>query len=748
MSFSRDRGWLPGILLLAAALRLYGIGHGLPFVYNPDEANILARALSVARSLDPEYYLYPSFFFYLIFAVMGGLFVAGSLLGRYESLAAFEARFFEDPTDFYVAGRVLVVVLALATIVLLERLVSKHFGKTAGRASAFFTAVAYFHARDSHYLKHDVPAGFLVALFLWAMDRALERKTLSSYLLAGVVLGIAFATHYYLIFLAPAFVLCHFAYRGREAFSRLAAAAAASALTFFLLSPFVILRFPTALEHMRANRQVVVDRSLSAGAGLFPSLGLYVEFVIEQGLGYILAALVLFGFFLLARREPKSLAFWAPLPLMFLAFLSYTFFAGRYLNPVLPCLAAAAGVTVSAIGARFGTAAAAIVTLAAGMQPLYFTLQVDRLFASEDTRSLAREWALEELPAGSTVALQSYSSPLPQSKESFEESLKENEALSELDRKGKYAQLLRVAESEKKSFCLFFLGKGDEPNRIYVGYETLAEGLEPLRELGVETIVLRRPPIPPPPALAARFRAGGKGGNAPHDGLAFPGSAHDAVPRQRRLAAPSFPRPQGTAHRNMVSRRSLIVAGAVGAFAFAASSFRYPRGGAVLIDFERGYEGAFVSGFHPRERSEGKYFRWTDDASFVELHHLPAKGSIAVEARLRTIRPAGEALPSLAFTANGVTVHRAAALPGVVTYHFQFPSTSSRLRLGIESDTFEAAGGRKLGVQVLGVRLKLPEELPSFEGPALSLSLAALFSSARGSPPAFPFPSRSRRRSC
>ena len=182
----------------------------------------------------------------------------------------------------------------------------------------------------------------------------------------------------------------------------------------------------------------------------------------------------------------------------------------------------------------------------------------------------------------------------------------------------------------------------------------------------------------------------------------------------------------------MVSRRSLIVAAAVGAFAFATTSFVYRKGGAILIDFERGYEGAFVNGFHPRERAEGKYFRWTDDASYVEFRHLPLKGTLGVEARLRTIRPEGAPLPSLAFTANGVTVHRAAALPGVVTYHFQFPSSSSRLRLGIESETFEAAGGRKLGVQVLGIRLKLPEELPSFEEPALWMSLSAMLVLASG----------------
>ena len=160
----------------------------------------------------------------------------------------------------------------------------------------------------------------------------------------------------------------------------------------------------------------------------------------------------------------------------------------------------------------------------------------------------------------------------------------------------------------------------------------------------------------------------------------------------------------------MVSRRSLIVASAVGAFAFAATSFLYPSGGSIHIDFERGYEDAFVEGFHRRERSEGKYLRWTDDASVVELRNLPTRGMIAAELRLRTLRPPGEPLPNLAFTANGVTLQRTRARPGVFTYRFELPSTSSRLWLGIESDTFEAPGGdRRLGrPQCHGTHVSVP----------------------------------------
>jgi hypothetical protein len=177
----------------------------------------------------------------------------------------------------------------------------------------------------------------------------------------------------------------------------------------------------------------------------------------------------------------------------------------------------------------------------------------------------------------------------------------------------------------------------------------------------------------------------------------------------------------------MVSRDTIAAAVLVAASAVAATAGVYLRGRGrdVEIDFERGYEGAFVEGFHPRERAEGKYFRWTDDASSVVLRHLPSNGTIGVVARLRTIRPAGMPLPDLTFTANGVTVHRARALPGLVSYRFEFPSTSERLDLGIESDTFDA-GGRRLGVQVLDVAMTLARDRPSWVAPALSLGAASV----------------------
>ena len=63
---------LAAVCLLGFALRVVGLQYGLPAVYNPDEVSIMARALSFARgTLNPHNFLYPTFYFYVLFAWVG-----------------------------------------------------------------------------------------------------------------------------------------------------------------------------------------------------------------------------------------------------------------------------------------------------------------------------------------------------------------------------------------------------------------------------------------------------------------------------------------------------------------------------------------------------------------------------------------------------------------------------------------------------------------------------------------------------
>ena len=60
---------IAAIVTMAFGLRLYGVRYGLPYVYNPDEVAIMSRALGFAKGdLNPHNFLYPTLYFYALFA--------------------------------------------------------------------------------------------------------------------------------------------------------------------------------------------------------------------------------------------------------------------------------------------------------------------------------------------------------------------------------------------------------------------------------------------------------------------------------------------------------------------------------------------------------------------------------------------------------------------------------------------------------------------------------------------------------
>src|SRR4029079_6646167 len=114
------RRWLlvlGAIVVLAAALRLLALGYGLPATYKPDETPIMNRALAFAKGdLNPHNFLYPSLYFYALFAWEALFFLVGRVAGFYHSVADFQREFFTDPSRLFLAGRALTTVFGVATV--------------------------------------------------------------------------------------------------------------------------------------------------------------------------------------------------------------------------------------------------------------------------------------------------------------------------------------------------------------------------------------------------------------------------------------------------------------------------------------------------------------------------------------------------------------------------------------------------------------------------------------------------------
>src|SRR5215207_7267092 len=103
------------VLAAAAALRLWGLFHDLPFSYFGDELHFMKRSAALGTGdLNPHWFHKPAFLMYILAGVDGFYFVAGRLTGRFDSTAAFGAHFLTEPGPFLLLGRTVVFLCGLA----------------------------------------------------------------------------------------------------------------------------------------------------------------------------------------------------------------------------------------------------------------------------------------------------------------------------------------------------------------------------------------------------------------------------------------------------------------------------------------------------------------------------------------------------------------------------------------------------------------------------------------------------------
>jgi hypothetical protein len=513
---------LAAIVTAAAVLRFVGLRFGLPAIYNPDEIAIMSRALAFAKGdFNPHNFLYPTFYFYVLFGWIGTWFVAVRAIGLVESLAAFQRQFFIDPSAVYLAGRALGAIAGTATVVAVFFLGRRCFGTRAALGAAAFLAVAPLHVRDSHYVKHDVFVTLLIVLACLAMLRLLASEDgmrLGPVFGAGTACGVAFSTHYYAVFLALplAYAVWRWAgVRGRTLARGLSAAGASATVTFLTLSPFILAEPRTAWRDIVANREIVVDRAIE-GAAPLANAAAYARMLTVDAAGWPIALLAAAGIVLaLTRRtaadapgrDTRVVAIGLLLfPSAFLIFIANTVAASRYLNPVLPFLVVFAGFGAARLAqvATRGRAALTAVLVGLALLPgAAASIRSDLFFRQDDTRTLALRYVERRWPSGSSVLVQPYSAPLVQSRASLVEALEAN--LGDLRRAStKFALRLQLEDAPTPSYRTIYLGDGGlDADKIYVHYGEFTgdRGLAAVRARGVRYLVVKRYNRPDPETL-------------------------------------------------------------------------------------------------------------------------------------------------------------------------------------------------------------------------------------------------------
>jgi hypothetical protein len=412
--FAAKRGWawplaLGALVAGALVLRLIGIRHGLPYVYNADEnAHFVAKAIGMfGHSLNPDYFINPPAYTYVLHLVFG-------LWWGFDRLAIGDA-FAADPSTAFALGRVVSAALGAAAVGLLAVAGARLFDRRTGLVAGAVLAAAFLPVHYSHLALNDVPALAPMCLALVGVAGVLRRGRLLDYALAGAGLGLAAATKYTEGIVLVA-LLGAVAFAPANRVRGLALAGVLALGAFVVANPYALLDFDTFREGLQKQSEASGDGGgklgITQSSGLLYYLG-----TATWGLGWLPALAAVAGAVALAVRDRRAALVLVPATVLFLGFRGTQdrFFA-RWLLPIYPLLcllAAVAGVRAAARlagRARPAWRTAAWPAVAAGVllaaQGLVFSLHNGVVLARPDTRALARDWMVGHIPEGGRVVIE------------------------------------------------------------------------------------------------------------------------------------------------------------------------------------------------------------------------------------------------------------------------------------------------------------------------------------------------------
>ncbi|MFN8594399.1 MAG: DUF2298 domain-containing protein [Thermomicrobiales bacterium] len=450
---ARSSWWrvLVVIFLAAAAVRLYGLNWDKGTDLHPDELFIAkivlidrihfswppdwdalrdpARSGLNPRSADPltgefREFAYGALPLWITDAI-------GWLLGRITGVN------WNAPERAYLLGRTLSALLSALTIVPVAWLGRAAGGARVGIAAALFAALAPMSIQLAHFFTTDSWLAFFVALCLVACVRAARSGSIRHFLLAGVLVGLAMATKGSVFTLGAPVAVAILSDSARRlgnggwkdaikcAFVRAAIATLGALLAFAFFEPYALMRPDVYLKSLKTQADI------ASGTFDVPFSRVYVgttpllyqlEQLLRWGYGPAAGVLAILGVVSLVMlawryRTPAAtiMVSWLATYGLVLALSEVKFL--RYLEPLAPVFAVAAGLGLAQVNRLAGTmqwrhlrrAAIPVMLLICAL----WTAAYLAIFAHEHPRLAASRWIYANVAPASSLTAEYWDDALP-----------------------------------------------------------------------------------------------------------------------------------------------------------------------------------------------------------------------------------------------------------------------------------------------------------------------------------------------
>jgi 4-amino-4-deoxy-L-arabinose transferase-like glycosyltransferase len=412
---------LLAVLLAAAFVRLWGTPYGLPHIYHTDEIFEVKRALKLGAGQFDLERSFKGGLYLLLFPAYGFYFVGLKLAGAVQSRLDFLVLFFENPTGFWLIGRVMVALIGTLNVFLVYLLGKRLGGDRTGWVAAAALAVATDHVWSSHFITVDVLMVTLLTLALLAILSIERTGRIRSYVLAGTIAALATMTKLPGILIILPLLVAHAARAHREgrglihglADRRLLAAAVAFLAATAVANPSF---FPAFAGF--AGRRLGIVPAVSASAGLADPFAVRTENTwvfyvgaLRRSLGYPFLVVALAGtVYALWRRTAMGIG------LVVFTLATYVaicmpaeaqYVYRRYSLPMQLALVVLGARLLDQAFRRFRVAPwlATAGVLAILALPLADITKTGVMLSRKDTRTIAKEWVEANIPAGSKIVV-------------------------------------------------------------------------------------------------------------------------------------------------------------------------------------------------------------------------------------------------------------------------------------------------------------------------------------------------------